>query len=47
MQQEQTISNDSNKESTEKQFHPIVKWVASAVSYLFHPLFIPTYVFYS
>lgn len=45
MAQENTIASEAISESTVKQFNPIVKGLASAVSYIFHPLFIPTYVF--
>lgn len=45
MPQENTMSTEAIKESAEKQFNPILKGLASAVSYVFHPLFIPTYVF--
>ena len=45
MLQENTIQQPGVKESSEKSSNPIVRWLASALSYIFHPLFIPTYVF--
>ena len=45
MLQENTISTEAISESTDKKFNPLIKGLASAISYVFHPLFIPTYVF--
>ena len=33
------------KDNSTIHVSPILRWLASAISYIFHPLFIPTYVF--
>ena len=45
MIQEKTIQAENKKDTSNKVVSPIVKWLATIVSYIFHPLFIPTYVF--
>ncbi len=45
MEQENKIPVNQATIDLEKSYHPIVRWFASMISYLFHPLFIPTYVF--
>ncbi len=42
---EKTIQLEKGNNSSNNMGGSIVKWLASAISYIFHPLFIPTYVF--
>lgn len=45
MIQEKTISTENSKATSNKLVNLILKRLASVISYIFHPLFIPTYVF--
>jgi hypothetical protein len=45
MSPENTMQTEKINETSNKIVSPILKWVATAISYIFHPLFIPTYVF--
>jgi hypothetical protein len=42
---EKTIQTENLNETSKRLVSPILRWVASGISYIFHPLFIPTYVF--
>jgi hypothetical protein len=42
---EKTIQLENSNNSSDNMGGSVVKWLASAISYIFHPLFIPTYVF--
>jgi hypothetical protein len=42
---EKTIQLENSNNSSNNMGGSVVKWFASAISYIFHPLFIPTYVF--
>ena len=39
------IRNENIEDNSTLHVSPVLRWLASAVSYIFHPLFIPTYVF--
>ena len=45
MSQEKSIQIENKKNTLNKVVSQIIKGLASIVSYVFHPLFIPTYVF--
>jgi hypothetical protein len=45
MQQENNMQTNQIPAVSLKSHHPIIRGFASAISYLFHPLFIPTYIF--
>ena len=45
MSEEKTIQAEQLHEAATKIGNPILKWGATLISYIFHPLFIPTYVF--
>jgi hypothetical protein len=42
---EKTIQVENRNSNTLRMGSYLLKWPASAISYIFHPLFIPTYVF--
>jgi hypothetical protein len=42
---EKTIQVENSNNNSHKMGSSPLKWLASAISYIFHPLFIPTYVF--
>jgi hypothetical protein len=42
---EKTIQVENRNSNTHRMGSSLLKWPASAISYIFHPLFIPTYVF--
>jgi hypothetical protein len=42
---EKTIQVENRNSNTLRMGSSLLKWPASAISYIFHPLFIPTYVF--